>query len=52
MCSNFIFCMEIKVVSEPEKKADKRRQMKNSTKYNITVPVASTVYSLITKEPP
>jgi len=37
MCSNLILCKEIKAVSELEKKADKRRQMKRNTRYSVSM---------------
>ena len=37
-CSTLIRCREIKAVSELEKKADKRKQTKRSTKYKISIP--------------
>tara|TARA_Y100000294_G_C8505047_1_gene316397 strand:+ start:127 stop:561 length:435 start_codon:yes stop_codon:yes gene_type:complete len=42
ICSNLIFCREIKAVSETEKKADKNRQRIISPKYSTSVPLIDT----------
>jgi len=38
ICSTLILCKAIKAVSELEKKADKIRQMKNNTRYSVSIP--------------
>jgi hypothetical protein len=37
-CSTLILCKAIKAVSELEKKADRRKQIKSNTTYSVSIP--------------